>query len=152
MFDRSINLSIYSLAKLVEVLNSVVFRMVHWREDRCPDPEPIFSPDQAEDLEHTHISLRELNLGDFQIECPHCGERDDTFLVGLSLWQYDEEEHYDITTVGMLAFTCGEIIYSACLTDKVAGILNASDNYTLTFDMLTNLMVCEEHGVLHTEE
>jgi hypothetical protein len=155
MLDRAINFGIYSLAKLIEYLNVVVFKMVEWRS-----PEEIEAPsrsdqlDVAEDPDTSTITLREFDLGDLMIKCPNCDEDDHVFLVGLTLYQSDEDkaDHFDITTVGMIAYTCGCIVHSICLTDKVAAILDASEAHTLTIDMLTNLDRCEEHGVLHVEE
>lgn len=161
MFDRPINYSIYLLAKVIEVLNTTVFKMVNWRdggifEEEFEDESPVLKMDEVDDPDDTQITMRELDLGDLMIRCPDCGDRDHLFLVGLGVMQHDEEDSkedtFDISTVGMVAYTCGCVVYSACLTDKVASILNASDNHSLTIDMLDGINKCEEHGVLHTEE
>jgi len=161
VFNRPINYSIYLLAKLIEVLNVVVFKLVNWR-DRGADfiedeeDEPPVNLDEVIDPDDTQITLREIELGDVQVKCPECGDIDNLFLVGLGVSQYDDEDNkedtFDLDTVGMVAYTCGDIVYSKCLTDKVAAILNASDNDVLTIDMLDKINTCEEHGVLHTEE
>lgn len=160
MLNRPINYSIYLLAKLIEVLNVVVFKLVNWR-DRGADfiedeEEPEVNQDEATNPDDTQITLREIEFGDAQIKCPECGDIDYVFLVGLGVSQYDDEDNeedtFDIDTVGMVAYTCGDIVYSKCLTDKVAAILNASDSGVLTIDMLDNINTCEEHGILHTEE
>lgn len=162
MFNRQINYSIYLLAKLAEQLDAVVFKLVTWQEpnllkeaELLRKEEPSINLDEAENPDDGQVTLREFDLGDVLIECPECGEVDNIFLVGIALYQDDEdneEETFDITTIGMIAYACGDVVYSICLTDKVAAILNASDNHTLTLDMLANINTCDEHGVLHTEE
>lgn len=160
MLDRSINQSIYLLAKLIEVLNTVVFKLVNWRdhdylEDDEDESEPI-ALDTADDPDHTQVTLREIDLGDQQIECPECGDTDHIVLVGLGVSQSDDEDNeedtFDISTVGMVAYACECIVYSACLTDKVVAILNATDEHALMLGMLDKLNKCDEHGVLHAEE
>lgn len=165
MLDRPINYSIYLLAKLIETLNAVLMKAVVWRdpqllEDEFEDDEmdePEYSPDKAEDPDTGIITLREFDLGDIYIECPECGDKDTIVCVGLCLSQYDDEEDQDaqtfeVMTVGMVAYVCGDIVHSQCLTDKVAAILNAADNHSLTIEMLANINTCDEHGVLYTEE
>jgi hypothetical protein len=161
VFDRPINYSIYLLAKAIEGLNAVVFKLVRWRdreydEDFFEDDEPPVQMDQALNPDDTQISLREIDLGDLLIECPECGDRDHLFLLGIGVSQSDDDDNeadtFEVSTVGMVAYTCGCIVFSPCLTDKVGAILNASDNHALTVDMLDKINRCDEHGVLHTEE
>lgn len=160
MFNRPINHSIFLLAKLIEVLDLAVYKLVDWRDDgatiKDEEEAPKFNLDEVDDPDDTQITMREIDLGDVQIECPECGEIDFMFLAGIGVTQYDdddnEEDTFDISTVGMIAYTCGCLVFSKCLTDKVGAILNASDNGMLTVGMLNNINTCEEHGVLHTEE
>lgn len=155
MFDRPIDHSIFLLVKLIETLNTAVFKLVNWREANT-ETEPKINLDKVDDPDDTQVTLREIDLGDIQVECPECGEIDCTILLGLGVSQFDDQDNendtFDIHTVGMVAYTCGCVVYSKCLTDKVAAILNASDNRCLTINMLNGLNTCEEHGVLHTEE
>lgn len=154
MRDGLIDRALLWLSRLIIFIDTFALKLVHMRSaDFVPPADP--RKDVAEGPEEMAVTLREIDLGDFQIECPQCGERDHAILVGLALNQDQESEEGDLfplTAMGMVAYPCGDILYSPCLTDKVARILNASDTHTLRFEMVKDLARCDVHGVSHNEE
>jgi hypothetical protein len=90
-------------------------------------------------------------FGDLYISCPFCGEDVPGVSLGIHTVEDTENEPEDdlpnLTQLGVIGYPCGDIVYSPCLTEKIAAIMNAHETDTVRLSMFHNLVACEEHGV-----
>lgn len=95
------------------------------------------------------IQLNFVNFGDLEMECPQCNTLSNEIAIGIGLAEDKESgegEINDIQSIGVVTYPCGHAIYSRCLTDKIAIILNEGDKGHLFPEMFAHLTYCEEHG------
>lgn len=96
-----------------------------------------------------------ISFGMVAIDCPGCHVSFGGVSVGLTTAESEEPSEDglpNLMQMGVVAYPCGHVFGSPCLTDKVARILNARDEDSLRLGMFHNLISCEEHGVEFPEQ
>ena len=102
------------------------------------------------------IMLYPIDFGMLAISCPTCNRECTSVAVALTTLEDPEVESDDglpaMEQMGIVAYPCSHIFCSACLTDKVARILNAREKNALRLGMFYNLVECKEHGVEYPDQ
>lgn len=97
------------------------------------------------------VMFHPIDFGMLAICCPKCEQECTGVFVGMTTLEDERIEPLDglppLTQMGVVAYPCGDIFCSACLTERIALILNARDTHSLKLGMFHNLISCEEHGV-----
>lgn len=109
------------------------------------------------DSQAVEVMFYPILFGMLTIDCPTCDHESGGVFVGLTTLEDEEnpvtiEGLPNLRQMGVIAYPCGHIFCSACLTDKVARIINARERDELRVSMFTNLIECKEHGVEFPEQ
>lgn len=108
--------------------------------------ESISTDEDEEDDGSTEVNFTQISLGDLVIHCPECEELTDVVLVGLGMHEQEGEETFDLLSLGAVAYPCGHIFLSPCLSVRVGQILNGYEDGFIHLGLLDELTYCEEHG------
>jgi hypothetical protein len=95
------------------------------------------------------VDLHPIHLGDLSIPCPLCDSEVDLIQVGMGSVEdreTGEGEFNDVIQIGVVYYLCGHVLYSPCLVNRVALILNAEESGALPPMLFDNLTYCEEHA------
>jgi hypothetical protein len=98
--------------------------------------------------ENAQVDMHPIHLGDLSIPCPLCDTEVDLIQVGMgSVEDRDsgEGDFNEVVQLGVIYYLCGHVIYSPCLVDKVATILNAEDIGKLAPKLFDDLHYCKTH-------
>ena len=106
----------------------------------------------TEPTTQTGVIFHPVYFGMLTISCPRCDtECGGVFLAMTTLEDDDPDQEIgelpNMMQVGVVAYPCGDLFATPCLTEKVAKILNAREEGKLRVSMFHNLISCEEHGV-----
>jgi hypothetical protein len=137
------------------------FRALAWADSKIPvlgyesdNDGDLFDMDTPEEQDddgsvNTGVILQPVFLGDSQIACPSCMTETHQIRMGIATVEAPQQpgdEMPRMMQMGVVAYQCGHLFTSECLTERVAKILNARDEDHLRVSMMVDLISCEEHG------